>query len=235
MGSSTDRIRLEESWKRALRKEFDRGYMKRLREFLVREIASGKPVLPPSRLIFRALDLCPLPSVKVVIIGQDPYHQRGQAHGLCFSVPNGVAPPPSLLNIFQEINSDLGTEEGREIRRGRGCLEGWTRQGVLLLNSVLTVLEKRAGSHQAQGWERFTDAVVGAVNSQLDGVVFLLWGGKAREKGMLVDRSRHHVLEAAHPSPLSASSGFFGCRHFSKTNQILDNAGKAPIDWFDVQ
>ncbi|MCE2437754.1 MAG: uracil-DNA glycosylase, partial [Pseudomonadales bacterium] len=152
-----------------------------------------------------------------------------------FSVPNGVAPPPSLLNIFQEINSDLGTEEGREIRRGRGCLEGWTRQGVLLLNSVLTVLEKRAGSHQAQVWERFTDAVVGAVNSQLDGVVFLLWGGKAREKGMLVDRSRHHVLEAAHPSPLSATSGFFGCRHFSKTTQILDTAGKAPIDWFDVQ
>ena len=232
--STAERVRLEESWKQQLIQQFDKGYMKRLRSFLAKELAAGKPVLPPARLYFHALDLCPLDMVKVVIIGQDPYHGRGQAHGLCFSVPVGVQPPPSLVNIFREINDDLGSSTQSPIALGKGCLEGWARQGVLLLNSVLSVLEGRAGSHQAQGWEPFTDAVVDVVNSEREGVVFLLWGGKARDKGKLVDRGKHHVLEAAHPSPLSAHNGFFGCRHFSRTNEILTEQGQEPINWFAV-
>ena len=234
MASTAHRVRLEESWKRHLIQQFDRGHMKRLRSFLSMELLAGKPVLPPARLYFRALDLCPLDSVKVVIIGQDPYHGQGQAHGLCFSVPEGVQPPPSLENIFREINEDLSSSTQHPIALGAGCLEGWARQGVLLLNSVLSVLEGRAGSHQAQGWEQFTDAVVELVNSQREGVVFLLWGSKAKDKGKLVDRDRHHVLEAAHPSPLSAHNGFFGCRHFSQTNDIMEKQGQEPINWFAV-
>ena len=206
--------------------EFQQPYMDSLREFLASQKKLGKTIYPPGRLIFNALDSTPFEQVKVVILGQDPYHGAGQAHGLCFSVNPGVPLPPSLQNIFKELQSDLGIE-----RPSHGCLTHWAEQGVLLLNAVLTVEAGNAASHQGRGWERFTDAVVEKVNALKEHVVFLLWGGYAQRKGSIIDTQRHLVLKAHHPSPLSASRGFFGCRHFSKTNNYLVETGQQPIDW----
>jgi uracil-DNA glycosylase len=231
--SGADRIRLETSWKAALAEEFRAPYMRELRAFLKREKQARKTIYPDGQHIFAALDLCPLPKVKVVIIGQDPYHGPNQAHGLCFSVQPGVPQPPSLVNVFQEINDDLGTPDQR-LDGSRGCLEPWARQGVLLLNAVLTVERSRAGSHQGKGWEIFTDRIVAVLNEQREHLVFLLWGSYAQKKGAIVDRQRHCVLTAPHPSPLSAHRGFFGCRHFSAANAYLEANGRTPIDWFQV-
>jgi uracil-DNA glycosylase len=219
-------VRLEDSWKAVLAGEFGQPYMRDLKEFLQREKADGKQIFPKGAEYFRALDLTPLDAVRVVILGQDPYHGAGQAHGLCFSVRPGVRIPPSLVNIYKELQSDLGIVPARH-----GFLEHWARQGVLLLNSVLTVEEARAASHQGQGWERFTDAVIRAVNEECEHVVFMLWGSYAQKKAAFVDRSRHLVLKAPHPSPLSAHNGFFGCRHFSQANDYLVSQGRNPIDW----
>ena len=238
---SADRVRLDETWKAALNAEFDAGYMRKLRAFLLAEKQARRIVYPTGKEIFAALDATPLDAVKVVVIGQDPYHGSGQAHGLCFSVRSGVALPPSLVNIFQEINTDMADDDvpcGRRdgaVPPGRGCLTPWARQGVLLLNAVLTVAAGRAGSHQGRGWETFTDQVVQAVNRQREHVVFMLWGSYAQKKGAVVDTSRHLVLTAPHPSPLSAHRGFFGCRHFSQANEYLVAHGIMPIDWFKVE
>ncbi|MBQ2068933.1 MAG: uracil-DNA glycosylase [Bacteroidales bacterium] len=218
-------VKIEQSWKEALQSEFEKPYFAELVRYLHGEKAAGKTIYPPGPLIFRAFDLTPLPDVKVVILGQDPYHQRGQAMGLSFSVPEGVKAPPSLVNIFREISTDLGITMS-----GSPNLEPWARQGVLLLNAMLTVQEGLAGSHKAIGWQTFTDAVIRTVSERCNGVVFLLWGNFARAKRELIDLERHHVLEAAHPSPL-AGGAFFGCRHFSKTNEILISEGKTPINW----
>ncbi|MBX3706524.1 MAG: uracil-DNA glycosylase [Pseudomonadales bacterium] len=226
-------VRLEPSWKAALADQFEQPYMRALREFLADAKRARRAIYPPGERIFAALDLCPLPAVKVVIIGQDPYHGPGQAHGLCFSVLPGVPQPPSLVNIFREINDDLGTPT-RRLDLEHGCLEPWARQGVLLLNAVLTVEHGRAGSHQGRGWERFTDRIVEILNESRDHLVFMLWGAYAQRKGAIVDRARHFVLAAPHPSPLSAHRGFFGCRHFSAANHYLETHGRTPIDWFDV-
>ena len=219
-------IKLHPSWLAPLRREFDEPYVDELRRFLREERANGRQIFPRGRDWFRALDLTPLDEVRVVILGQDPYHGEGQAHGLCFSVPPGVRPPPSLVNIFRELESDLGVRPSRH-----GFLEHWARQGVLLLNSVLTVQMGLAASHRGRGWERFTDAVVRTVNAKSEPVVFMLWGSYAQKKAEFVDTSRHLVLKAPHPSPLSAHSGFFGCRHFSKANAFLEQRGLPPIDW----
>ncbi len=219
-------IRLHESWRVPLLPEFEAGYMAQLRAFLVTEREAGKRIFPKGSEWFRALDLTPLDKVRVVILGQDPYHGPGQAHGLCFSVKPGVPPPPSLVNIFKELQSDLGIP-----RPSHGFLEHWASQGVLLLNSVLTVEMAKAASHQGKGWERFTDAIIRLVNAKDQPVVFLLWGSYAQKKAAFVDGSRHLVLKAAHPSPLSAHNGFFGCRHFSQCNAFLQSRGMAPIDW----
>ena len=218
-------VRIESSWKDALADEFGKPYFESLVRFLHQEKASGKRIYPPGSQIFRAFDLTPLEQVKVVILGQDPYHGSGQAHGLSFSVPEGVPAPPSLKNIFKEIESDLGVRMS-----GYPNLEKWAAQGVLLLNAVLTVRSGEAASHSRIGWEEFTDAVIRCISDKTEGVVFLLWGNFARSKRALIDCSRHHVLEAAHPSPL-ARGAFFGCRHFSRTNSILVSEGKTPIDW----
>jgi uracil-DNA glycosylase len=200
--------------------------MAALKAFLVGEKAAGKIIFPKGAEWFRALDLTPLDTVRVVILGQDPYHGPGQAHGLCFSVKPGIRPPPSLLNIYKELESDLGLPRPRH-----GFLEHWAKQGVLLLNSVLTVEMAKAASHQGKGWERFTDAVIRLINNQPSPVVFLLWGAYAQKKAAFVDTSRHLLLKAAHPSPLSAHNGFLGCKHFSATNAFLTSKGLAPIDW----
>ncbi len=222
----TDNIALHQSWKARLLPEFEADYMAQLRAFLVAEKAAGKQIFPKGGEWFRAMDLTPLDKVRVVILGQDPYHGPGQAHGLCFSVRPGVPPPPSLVNIYKELQSDLGIERPRH-----GFLEHWAQQGVLLLNSVLTVEMAKAASHQGKGWERFTDAVIRLVNAKDEPVVFLLWGAYAQKKATFVDTSKHLVLKAAHPSPLSAHNGFLGCRHFSKCNAFLESKGLAPIDW----
>ncbi len=219
-------VKLDESWKGPLAAEFSSAYMQDLKAFLVEEKSAGKRIFPKGADYFRALDLTPLPQVKVVILGQDPYHGAGQAHGLCFSVQPGVRIPPSLVNIYKEMQSDLGIAPARH-----GFLEHWARQGVLLLNSVLTVEEGRAAAHQGRGWERFTDAVIRAVNEQGTDVVFILWGSYAQKKAAFVDSSRHLVLKSPHPSPLSAHNGFFGSRPFSKANDFLASRGKTPIDW----
>ncbi|MFN3636080.1 MAG: uracil-DNA glycosylase [Rhizobium rhizophilum] len=219
-------VRLGDSWKAVLGEEFSRSYMHDLKAFLQREKADGKQIFPKGSEYFRALDLTPLDEVKVVILGQDPYHGAGQAHGLCFSVQPGVRIPPSLVNIYKEMQSDLGIPPARH-----GFLEHWARQGVLLLNSVLTVEEARAASHQGKGWEQFTDAVIRAVNEECEHVVFMLWGSYAQKKAAFVDRSRHLVLKAPHPSPLSAHNGFFGSRHFSQANEYLVSQGRNTIDW----
>ena len=228
-----DRIRLESSWKQALSGEFDQPYMVELREFLAAQKRSGKIIYPPGDEIFAALDSTPLPEVKVVIVGQDPYHGPGQAHGLCFSVRSGVAQPPSLANIFKEITSEFDARDGG-LDKTHGCLTPWADQGVLLLNAVLTVEQGRAGSHQGRGWENFTDAIVRVLNEQRSNLVFLLWGSYAQKKGTAVDRQRHCVLTAPHPSPLSAHRGFFGCNHFAQANDYLASSGSQPIDWFQV-
>jgi uracil-DNA glycosylase len=219
-------VRLGDSWKAVLGEEFSRSYMHELKAFLQREKADGKHIFPKGAEYFRALDLTPLDEVRVVILGQDPYHGAGQAHGLCFSVQPGVRIPPSLVNIYKEMQSDLGIPPARH-----GFLERWARQGVLLLNSVLTVEEARAASHQGKGWEQFTDAVIRAVNEDCEHVVFMLWGSYAQKKAAFVDRSRHLVLKAPHPSPLSAHNGFFGSRHFSQANEYLVAQGRNAIDW----
>lgn len=218
-------VQIENSWKQALQEEFDKPYFGALVRFLHQEKAEGKIIYPPGREIFKAFELTPLPEVKVVILGQDPYHQPGQAMGLSFSVPDGVPAPPSLKNIFKEMESDLGITMS-----GRPNLENWARQGVLLLNSILTVRSGIAASHSGIGWQQFTDAVIRCISDRCQGVVFLLWGNYARTKKELIDTLRHTVLEAAHPSPL-ARGAFFGCRHFSKTNEILAASGRTPIDW----
>lgn len=222
----TDSIQLHDSWKTPLLSEFASPAMVALRQFLVAEKAAGKHIFPKGANWFRALDLTPLDQVRVVILGQDPYHGEGQAHGLCFSVMQGVRVPPSLINIYKELESDLGLP-----RPSHGCLESWARQGVLLLNSVLTVEMGQAASHQGKGWEGFTDAIIRLVNERPDPVVFLLWGAYAQRKAGFVDASRHLVLKAAHPSPLSAHNGFLGCRHFSQANAFLEAKGQKPIEW----
>lgn len=218
-------VKIEQSWKDALAGEFEKPYFASLVRFLHEEKAAGKKIFPPGSQIFRAFDLTPVRDVKVVILGQDPYHGYGQAHGLSFSVPEGVTAPPSLKNIFKEIESDLGIRMS-----GYPNLENWARQGVLLLNAVLTVRSGEAASHSKIGWEQFTDAVIKYISDNCEGVVFMLWGNFARTKSALIDHSRHHVLEAAHPSPL-ARGAFFGCRHFSKANAILSAQGKVPVNW----
>ncbi len=220
------RIKLHDSWKAQLKDEFDKPYMPELRRFLLAEKQKGKRIYPPGDVIFNALNSTPFNQVKVVILGQDPYHGPGQAHGLCFSVKPGIAVPRSLVNIFTELHSDVGINVP-----AHGYLGSWAAQGVLLLNAVLTVEATKAASHEGRGWERFTDAVVSTVNSQKSHVVFLLWGSYAQKKGAIIDRDKHLVLKSPHPSPLSASRGFFGNRHFSKTNTYLQSTGQDPIEW----
>ena len=221
----TKPVRIDESWKRHLAIEFEKAYFTDLREFVRTEYASCA-VYPPAAQIFRAFDECPFDEAKVVILGQDPYHGPGQANGLCFAVGSGVAPPPSLQNIFKEIEADLGHSVSRDPDLSR-----WAKQGVLLLNATLTVRASQAGSHQNKGWEQFTDAAVHALSREREGIVFMLWGSYARRKGAGIDRKKHLVLECAHPSPLSAHNGFFGCKHFSKANEYLVAHGQAPIEW----
>ncbi|MFL6203758.1 MAG: uracil-DNA glycosylase [Acidimicrobiales bacterium] len=212
-------------WNPVLRAEFAKPYWEELQRFVAEERARTA-VYPAHEDVFAALHLTPFAAVKVVILGQDPYHGAGQAHGLCFSVRQGVAAPPSLVNIFKELHADLGIEPP-----SHGCLDGWARQGVLLLNATLTVRARQAASHQGKGWETFTDEVLRAVNAKPERVVFILWGASARKKRGLVDTSRHVVIESAHPSPLSASNGFFGSRPFSRANAALVEAGREPVDW----
>ena len=219
-------IRLESSWKARVGDWFARDDMRALSAFLRQRKAAGATVFPPGGEIFSACDATPFDAVKVVILGQDPYHGAGQAHGLCFSVLPGVEVPPSLHNIYKELASDTGF-----VRPDHGCLLPWAQQGVLLLNSVLTVEQGLAASHQGRGWEGFTDHVVDVLNRQREGLVFMLWGSYAQKKGAMIDASRHRVLRAPHPSPLSAHRGFLGCGHFSAANQSLARSGQAPIDW----
>lgn len=219
------KVQIETSWQEKLQQEFDEPYFEELIEFVRREYAQGT-CYPPGNLIFNAFNLCPLPQVKVVLIGQDPYHEPGQAHGLCFSVNDGVPFPPSLRNIFQEIQTDLGTPVPAS-----GNLTRWAEQGVLLLNATLTVRAHAAASHQKHGWERFTDAVIRLVSAECEHVVFILWGSYAQSKATLIDSTKHCVLRSAHPSPLSAYRGFFGNHHFSLCNQYLQQHNIKPIDW----
>lgn len=218
-------VRIEAGWKSVLQPEFDKPYFRTLTDFVRSEYASTT-VYPPASLIFNAFDLCPFADVKVVIIGQDPYHEPGQAHGLCFSVNDGVPFPPSLLNIFKELRDDTGAE-----MPPTGNLTRWARQGVLLLNATLTVRKHEAGSHQGRGWEEFTDAVIRVLNEQKSGLVFILWGSYAQGKSKLIDEGRHCVLRSAHPSPLSAYRGFFGNHHFSLANSYLRRQGREAINW----
>ncbi|MGM0703448.1 MAG: uracil-DNA glycosylase [Pseudomonadota bacterium] len=217
---------LPDSWQQWLGGEFQAPYMQSLRDFLAAEKAARKVIYPHSSHWFRAFELTPLDRVKVVILGQDPYHGPGQAHGLCFSVRPGVAIPPSLVNIYKELAADVGFKPV-----GHGCLEHWARQGVLLLNTSLTVEQGNAGSHRGKGWETFTDRAIETANAHAEPSVFLLWGSHARQKKALVDTSRHLVLESPHPSPLSAHRGFFGNHHFSRANAFLEQHGREPIDW----
>jgi uracil-DNA glycosylase len=221
-----DRVRLHESWRTPLAAQFSAPHMQGLKQFLEEEKAAGKRIFPKGRDYFRALDLTPLDEVRVVILGQDPYHGEGQAHGLCFSVQPGVRTPPSLVNIYKEMQADLGIAPVRH-----GFLEHWARQGVLLLNSVLTVEMGRAASHQGKGWEPFTDAIVRLVAEKQEPVVFMLWGAHAQKKAGFVDQSRHLVIKSAHPSPLSAHNGFLGSRPFSRANAFLAAHGRGTIDW----
>ena len=219
-------VKLEASWKAALAQEFTKPYFTDLTNF-VRDACQTNTVYPTARLIFHALDSCPLKDTTVVILGQDPYHGPGQAHGLSFSVPEGVSRPPSLINIFKELETDIG-----KVYPKNGSLNSWVSQGVLLLNATLTVVASQAGSHQNKGWEQFTDAVIDVISTQCDHVVFMLWGNYAKQKGKRIDRERHLVLTSGHPSPLSANRGlWFGSRHFSQANTYLISKGKLPIDW----
>ncbi len=218
-------VRMEESWKRELKGEFDKPYFKALTDFVRQEYAT-KQIFPPGGQIFAAFDACPFDKTKVVILGQDPYHDVGQAHGLSFSVPDGVPAPPSLVNIQREISDDLGKPMAQS-----GNLERWAKQGVLLLNATLTVEAHRAGSHQNRGWEEFTDEAILRLAQDKEHLVFMLWGSYAQRKGAFIDPAKHLVLKAPHPSPLSAYRGFFGCKHFSKANDYLISTGQTPIDW----
>jgi len=218
-------VKIEPTWKSRLKDEFDKDYFIKLSEF-VKDEYKQNAVYPPGSLIFNAFNLCPFDKVKAVIIGQDPYHGPGQAHGLCFSVREGVSFPPSLINIFKEIALDMGFS-----RPSSGNLERWAEQGVLLLNATLTVRAHQAGSHQKKGWEQFTDSVIKIINSEKQNIVFFLWGAYAQKKGESIDRSKHLVLESVHPSPLSAPQGFFGNHHFSRCNSYLSENGIEPIDW----
>lgn len=223
----TKQVAIAEDWKEVLKDEFDRPYFDELIAFLKHEKQAGKIVYPPGSQIFRAFDLTSFKDARVVILGQDPYHGTGQAHGLCFSVNKGVPMPPSLQNIFKELKADLPEFKVPD----HGDLSEWAKQGVLLLNATLTVEKDKAGSHQGKGWEQFTDAVIRHISEQKKHVVFILWGKFAQSKSTLIDESKHLVLKAAHPSPFSAHSGFFGCRHFSKTNDYLSKHHLAPISW----
>lgn len=220
-------VKIEESWKQALNAEFGQPYFRILTENLRDEKASGVQIFPPGNLIFNAFNRTPFNQVKVVLLGQDPYHGLGQAHGLCFSVLPGIKPPPSLVNIYKEIRADLGIQVNME----NGDLTKWADQGVLMLNASLTVRANEPNSHSNLGWSSFTDAVIKLLSDQKKGLVFLLWGRFAQEKRILIDSGKHHLLTAAHPSPFSADKGFFGCRHFSKTNELLIREGRDPIDW----
>lgn len=227
MSAATGRpIDLEPSWLNPLAAEFEQPYMQDLRAFLLAERKAGKRIFPAGKELFSAFRHTPLDKVKVVILGQDPYHGEGQAHGLCFSVKPGVPPPPSLQNIYKELHSELGLP-----RPNHGDLTAWADQGVLLLNSVLSVECARAASHQGKGWEIFTDRVIEVINQEREGVVFMLWGSYAQRKGAIIDNARHCVLKAPHPSPLSAHRGFFGCGHFVAANGYLKDRGLTPIDW----
>jgi uracil-DNA glycosylase len=219
-------VQIEPGWKEELKEEFDKPYFEKIVHFLKEEKKAGKTIYPPGKLIFNAFDTTPFNKIKVVIIGQDPYHGPGQAHGLCFSVPDGVAPPPSLINIFKELHQDLDIPIPQT-----GNLEKWARQGVLLLNASLTVESARPMSHSEMGWHTFTDEAIKHISRDKDHVVFMLWGKFAQNKASLIDSSKHLILKAAHPSPLSAYNGFFGCGHFSKTNNWLREKGEKPIDW----
>jgi len=219
-------IKIHPSWYAILQQEFEKPYMTELRNFLRAEKAAGKVIYPPGPQVFNAFNSTPFDQVKVVILGQDPYHGPGQAHGLCFSVKPGVPLPPSLQNIFKELQSDLGVAPP-----DHGCLQPWAEQGVLLLNATLTVERGRAGAHQGRGWEQFTDAAIHKLAEQRQGLVFILWGSYAQKKGAFIDRNKHLVLRAPHPSPLSAHRGFFGTRPFSQANGYLENNGVEPIDW----
>lgn len=221
-----DRVKLESSWKAALQDEFEQPYMKQLGEFLRGEKAAGKVIYPPGPMIFQALNSTPLERVRVVILGQDPYHGAGQAHGLCFSVQPGVAPPPSLQNIFKELKRDLNLDIP-----SHGCLQHWADQGVLMLNTSLTVEQGVAGSHAKMGWQRLTDRIIEVISEKRSDVVFLLWGAHAQSKAKLIDPTRHLLLKSVHPSPLSAHRGFIGNGHFSRANRFLRQRGLEPIDW----
>ncbi len=224
--SKPRQVKIHPEWRQALATEFEQPYMSQLRDFLLERKRAGARIYPPGELIFNALDSTPPSRVRVVVLGQDPYHGPGQAHGLCFSVRPGVPKPPSLVNIFKELQEDLSINAPEH-----GCLQRWAEQGVLLLNAVLTVEQGRAGAHQGKGWERFTDAVIDHVNGSALPVVFMLWGSLAQRKGAAIDNARHLVLKAPHPSPLSAHRGFFGCRHFSRANQWLEQQGRGAVDW----
>lgn len=219
-------VKIEDSWKEVLQEEFKQPYFKEIASFLKEEKAAGKTIYPPGPLIFNAFNTTPFDDVKVVILGQDPYHNPGQAHGLSFSVQDGVAAPPSLINIYKEIHEDTGAPIPRT-----GNLEPWARQGVLLLNAALTVEAHKPMSHSKIGWHHFTNDVIRIISQKKEHVVFILWGGFAKSKQELIDKSKHLILTAAHPSPLSAHNGFFGCRHFSKANKWLEQQGMEPIDW----
>jgi uracil-DNA glycosylase len=219
-------IKLDSSWFDVLPDEFDKPYMVNLKQFLAEQRAEGKTIYPAGSNWFAAFNHTPFDQVKVVILGQDPYHGPNQAHGLCFSVLPGIAIPPSLRNMYQELQTDLGVTTP-----DHGCLTHWAQQGVLLLNATLTVEQGNAGAHQGKGWEQFTDRAVQALNEQREGLIFLLWGSHAQKKGAFIDTSKHRVLKAPHPSPLSSYRGFFGCKHFSLANQYLDEQGAKPIDW----
>jgi uracil-DNA glycosylase len=219
-------VQIEDSWKSALKTEFGKSYFQNIVTFLKTEKMAGKTIYPPGSLIFNAFNTTPLANVKVVILGQDPYHGAGQAHGLCFSVANGVPAPPSLVNIFKELQSDVGVPIP-----DHGCLTKWAEQGVLLLNASLTVRASEPMSHSQIGWAEFTNNVIKKISEQKEHVVFMLWGKFAQEKQVLIDETKHLVLKAAHPSPLSAYAGFFGCRHFSKANEYLVRNGIDPINW----
>ena len=224
--SGAANIKLEPSWLGHLQGEFEQPYMQELKQFLQQQKQQGKVIFPPGSQWFSAFDHCPFDKVKVVILGQDPYHGDHQAHGLCFSVLPGVDVPPSLVNIYKELADDVGFEIP-----SHGCLTSWADQGVLLLNATLTVERGRAGAHQGKGWEQFTDRAIQLLNEKRQGIVFMLWGSYAQKKGAFIDTSRHCVLKAPHPSPLSAHRGFLGCRHFSKANAYLKENGQAAIDW----
>lgn len=219
-------VQIEASWKEALAEEFQKPYFLSLKAFLKQEIQAGKTIYPPGKFIFNAFNSTPFDQVKVVILGQDPYHGPKQAHGLCFSVQHDVPAPPSLVNIYKELHSDLGLPIPQH-----GNLQHWANQGVLLLNAMLTVEAHKAGSHKGKGWETFTDAVIKKLNDEREGLIFLLWGSYAQAKGAHINTQRHHVLKTVHPSPLSAYNGFFGCKHFSQTNALLEKMGKQAIDW----